>query len=119
MKIISGGQTGADRAGLDAALRCGLETGGQAPSGYWTEVGPDPSLAQLGLTAGGSVAARTIANVAAAEATIVFMTHASPGSDLTIAAARARRRPLLIIDPWACDAADVVAAFLHQHRPAS
>lgn len=117
MKIISGGQTGADRAGLDAALRCGFETGGRAPSRYWTERGPDPFLAQLGLTAGGTVAERTIANVAAADATIVFMTRASPGSDLTIAAARARRKPLLVIDPWARDAADVVAAFLRQHRP--
>ncbi len=117
MKIISGGQTGADRAGLDAARRCRLETGGRAPSRYWTERGPDPSLAQFGLTAGGTVAERTIANVAAADATIVFMTGSSPGSDLTIAAARARTKPLLVIDPWVSAAADAVAGFLRQHRP--
>lgn len=32
-KIVSGGQTGADRAGLDAALELGLELGGWCPKG--------------------------------------------------------------------------------------
>lgn len=33
-KVISGGQTGVDRAGLEAARICGLETGGWMPKGY-------------------------------------------------------------------------------------
>src|SRR6266851_2564588 len=52
MKVISGGQTGADRAGLDAAAALGLPTGGHAPAGIWTESGADPSLERLGLAAG-------------------------------------------------------------------
>lgn len=43
-KVISGGQTGADRAGLEVAHKLGLETGGWAPSGYVTSLGRDRSL---------------------------------------------------------------------------
>lgn len=43
-KIISGGQTGADRAGLYVGKRFGLETGGQIPKGFKTLKGPEPWL---------------------------------------------------------------------------
>lgn len=43
-KVISGGQTGADRAGLEAAAILGIETGGWAPTGFATAKGKDPSL---------------------------------------------------------------------------
>ncbi len=69
MKIIAGLQTGADRAGLDAAAALGFATGGQAAAGYRTEDGPDPSLAGLHLVAGGSPESRTARNVADADAT--------------------------------------------------
>lgn len=49
-KIISGGQTGADRGGLEAARTLGIPTGGTAPRGYLTETGPDESLREFGLT---------------------------------------------------------------------
>jgi putative molybdenum carrier protein len=44
IKVISGGQTGADMAGLNAARRAGIPTGGWAPYGYLTELGPMPAL---------------------------------------------------------------------------
>ena len=37
MKIISGGQTGVDRAALDAALKHGIECGGWVPAGRLDE----------------------------------------------------------------------------------
>ena len=40
--VISGGQTGADQAGLRAAQACGIPTGDQAPRGWLTEAGPAP-----------------------------------------------------------------------------
>jgi hypothetical protein len=43
-KIISGGQTGIDRMGLEVARDLGLETGGTAPIGFMTENGPDLKL---------------------------------------------------------------------------
>ena len=48
-KIISGGQTGADKAGLEAALVMKYKTGGFCPKGYLTESGNDISLKKLGL----------------------------------------------------------------------
>ena len=48
-KIISGGQTGADRAGLEVAKRLGYETGGTVPRGYKTSTGPDPTLKEFGV----------------------------------------------------------------------
>ena len=43
-KIISGGQTGADREALETARDLGIETGGFVPKGWLTEDGPDYSL---------------------------------------------------------------------------
>ncbi len=44
MKIISGGQTGADQAGLMIAKDLGIETGGLAPKGWKTSQGPQKKL---------------------------------------------------------------------------
>ena len=42
MKIISGGQTGVDRAALDVAIERGMTWGGWCPKGGWAEDFPDP-----------------------------------------------------------------------------
>jgi len=92
-KIISGGQTGADRAGLEAAAALGLETGGTAPQGYMTSSGKDPALgSRFGLVEmpkrGKSYAqmyiSRSKKNVDDGDATVVFRLYSSPGSDKTI-----------------------------------
>lgn len=44
MKIVSGGQTGADQVALEVAYYLGLETGGIAPKGYLTEKGSNLEL---------------------------------------------------------------------------
>lgn len=49
-KIISGGQTGIDRLGLEIGKELGLETGGTTTPGYYTENGPDISLQEFGVT---------------------------------------------------------------------
>jgi hypothetical protein len=41
MKIISGGQTGVDRAALDVAIERGMSWGGWCPKGGWAEDFPD------------------------------------------------------------------------------
>jgi hypothetical protein len=73
-KIISGGQTGADQAGLEAAKSCLLETGGWAPKGWFTEDGPRHGLLKgFGLCECGSgYAERTRLNVKDSDATIRF-----------------------------------------------
>lgn len=74
-KIISGGQSGADLAGLDAALAVGIATGGWMPLGYKTEDGAKPEYRQkYGLRdlATTSYPARTRRNVEEAHATLIF-----------------------------------------------
>lgn len=117
MKVISGGQTGADCAGLDAAHACGLETGGWAPSNYWTERGPDPSLKALGLRAGGSLNDRTARNVLDADATVVFQVRPSPGSDLTLRLALKSGRPVRVYNPWDPKAEAALRDFLETVHP--
>lgn len=47
VKVISGGQTGADQSGWRAAKRCGIVTGGWMPREYLTEDGRKPEFAKL------------------------------------------------------------------------
>ncbi len=73
-KIISGGQVGADRTGLECAKALGLETGGTAPKGYRTDKGKDPSLADFGLkeSPAWNYQIRTRDNVRDSEVTLWF-----------------------------------------------
>jgi hypothetical protein len=73
-KIISGGQTGADRAGLEVGKALGIETGGFCPKGYLTENGPDLSLREFGLIEmkDTDYKKRTIKNVEVSDGTVIF-----------------------------------------------
>ena len=74
-KVISGAQTGADRAGLIAAKASGLQTGGFVCKNNKTELGYEPELIPLyGLTELNTFdyPKRTLANVNAADATWIF-----------------------------------------------
>lgn len=110
LTIISGGQTGADRGGLEAARLAGLETAGWAPRGYLTEDGPDPSLAAFGLREARSTSypERTRANVREADACVWFGDPSSAGGRLTLRECQARGVPVLVVEgdvrPW--DVAD-------------
>lgn len=86
MKVISGGQTGIDRLGLEVAREMGLLTGGTAPKGYRTEDGPDPSLNYFNLVESHSSSydPRTIQNVVDSDGTILFGNMSSQGSCNTI-----------------------------------
>lgn len=83
--IVSGGQTGADQGGLEAARELGLSTFGFMPRGYVTEDGPRRDIAEkFGLRAvSGGYPKRTMENVKAADATVTFGGIDSPGSALT------------------------------------
>lgn len=73
-QIISGGQTGVDRAGLDAAKYLGIKTGGYCPKGYLTENGNDISLKSYGLkqTKSTLYSERTLKNVLKSDGTVIF-----------------------------------------------
>ncbi len=74
MKVISGGQTGVDRAALDAALACGLEIGGYCPAGRRAEDGRIPDRYPLVEMVGTDYQVRTRRNIEAADATLVLVT---------------------------------------------
>ncbi len=100
MRIVSGGQTGADRAALDTALELGLETGGWVPAGRAAEDGaiPDryPNLRQ---TDSPLPSVRTERNVRDSDATVIISHGALVGgSALTGSLARRLEKPLLHLD---------------------
>ena len=75
-KVISGGQTGADIAGLIAAKMYGIETGGTAPKNYKTENGSNLDLKDIyNLVDKGGYKYRTIKNICDSDGTIVFSLH--------------------------------------------
>jgi hypothetical protein len=87
-KIISGAQTGADRAGLDVALDLGLDVGGTVPKGRRTDDGPltDDEMKKYKLVEHSSSAypPRTAENVRNSDGTVLFGRMGSPGCKLTI-----------------------------------
>lgn len=99
MKIISGGQTGADQGGLEAGKELGIKTGGWAPYGWKTEDGPQRSLLEsygLKMCPDPGYPARTRRNVEEADLTILFGKSSSPGSAMTIGFCTALGKPFAV-----------------------
>ena len=108
-RIVSGGQTGADRAAWDAARELGIAAGGWVPRGRAAEDGRIPAAyGDLRETEGDDPAERTRLNVRDSDA-VVAVTHgpATGGTDLALAEAARRDRPSLHLD---LDAEDETAA---------
>jgi hypothetical protein len=116
IKVISGGQTGADQAGLEAARLIGIETGGMAPKGYRTEIGSDYSLSELyNLTEHSSAnyQPRTKINVQNSTFTLILGNKNSPGCRLTESYCTALEKPYLCCDDMDNDELGVAAAKLN------
>jgi hypothetical protein len=121
MKIISGGQTGVDRAALDVAIERGMSWGGWCPKGGWAEDFPDPpglldKYPQLRETLCSRPAQRTEWNVRDSDA-ILIITHrnglaASKGTAAAREWAGHYGKPLLVIDVGQPDAAAQVVQWL-------
>lgn len=85
VKVISGGQTGADAGGLIAARILGIETGGWMPKGWRTELGAvDRSAWGLQEHYSREYPPRTLANIQAADLTIIVAKSLDRGSALTV-----------------------------------
>jgi hypothetical protein len=116
-RIISGGQTGADRGALDAAIELAIAHGGYCPRGRRAEDGRIPDRYRLQETDSPEYAVRTAANVRAADATLL-VTRGKPtgGSALTAGIARRHRAPLCHLDlARAPSPASQLASFLKEH----
>jgi hypothetical protein len=77
--ILSGGQTGVDRAALDVAIALGLEHGGWCPRGRKAEDGRIDERYQLRETESSEYHVRTEMNVQAADATLILAAGALVG----------------------------------------
>lgn len=111
-KVISGGQTGADQAGLLAAEAAGVPTGGWAPKGWRTDIGAAPWLGtRFGLREHSSprYPPRTEANVAEATGTLILGRVDSAGTRLTLRLCQQWHRPALVV-PWPDLSTTAVAA---------
>lgn len=97
-KIVSGGQTGADRAGLDVAMKFGLNVGGYCPKGRLAEDGTVPECYPLIELTKGGYSARTERNVIESDGTLIFnIGKLSGGTRLTVECARKHNKPHLVI----------------------
>ncbi len=96
-KIISGGQTGADRAALDFAIAHGIPHGGWCPRGRLAEDGTIPTCYQLNETPAADYEQRTEWNVRDSDGTVIFSIAATlaGGSKHTAELARQYRKPCL------------------------
>jgi hypothetical protein len=120
-KILSGAQTGADRAALDFAIARGIPHGGWAPSGRAAEDGPIPDQYDLRESPSADPIERTEWNVRDADATlIVSMGPLTGGSLDTLRMAERHRKPALHVDRTrmgAVEAARAVRDWLAEVRP--
>ena len=105
-KVISGGQTGADRGGLDAAIELGIEHGGWCTFKRRAEDGRVPERYQLVELALFGYGHRTLKNVLESDATVIFMYGVDPpvgpggpsGSEATRRMAQQHLKALCMVD---------------------
>tara|TARA_R110001583_G_scaffold195324_1_gene371697 strand:- start:8512 stop:8994 length:483 start_codon:yes stop_codon:yes gene_type:complete len=111
-KVISGGQTGADRAALDAAIEVSVPIGGTCPSGKKAEDGEIPGYYGLQEISGG-YRQRTRKNVADSDATAIFYDgFLSGGTELTLQFCIRLNKPYKLIDSSLVDAEKAAAVLV-------
>jgi hypothetical protein len=122
LTIVSGGQTGADRAALDFAIRYGLPHGGWCPRGRLAEDGRLDAIYCLQETPSPRYEERTRWNVRDSDATLVVTINrrASGGTGLTLGACRQFGKPCLHLSaettPDVATAADQLVQFVQTHQ---
>ena len=109
LEIVSGGQTGVDRAALDTALALGLKVSGWCPAGRRAEDGQLDARYPLSETAERDYLQRTRWNVRDSDGTLILGSiEDSPGTDATAEVAKEHDRPLLVLD-WSEEGAVSIA----------
>jgi hypothetical protein len=120
VKIISGGQTGVDRAALDVALKHGIESGGWCPTGRVDEIGRIPDRYPVEQLEDGGFIERTLQNVKDSDGTvIIYPGKLSGGTEQTLHFCVEQRRPHELIDPSNVStqkAAQLIADFVRENK---
>ena len=110
LKIVSGAQTGVDRAALDAALACGIDCGGWCPQGRLAEDGAIDARYPVVELAGGGYLERTERNVRDSDATVIIhFGSLTGGTRATHDFCLVNDKPCLLLDGSRIDAAEAAA----------
>jgi hypothetical protein len=117
-RIITGGQTGVDRAALDVALAFGIPCGGWCPKGRTAENGPIPAHYPMTETEDAEYGERTRRNVVDADGVLVLYAHSlDAGTRHTLNLAADFGKPSLTVDLTRDpDPADVIAWLVRFNR---
>ncbi len=103
-KILSGGQTGVDRAALDMAINLGIDHFGWCPKGRTAEDGVISLRYSLKETESEGYEERTLKNIRDSDATLILIglgtsvNTISDGTKLTVEELNKRSKPYLIIE---------------------
>ena len=112
-KIVSGGQTGVDRAALDWAIAAGIEHGGWCPQGRAAEDGAIPQRYRLMVLAGAGYRKRTRRNVEDSDGTLILnLGELDGGTRETVKFADRLQKHYLLIQLDAIDATAATASLL-------
>ena len=125
MKIVTGGQTGVDRAALDVAVGFGMSYGEWCPRGGWAEDFPEPpgiraKFPLLTETPLADPAQRTAWNIRDSDVVLILVADAgisiSAGTALARQLAESQGKPTLVIDLSEADAAASAREWLEAQR---
>jgi Circularly permutated YpsA SLOG family len=120
VKIISGGQTGVDRAALDVALKHGIESGGWCPTGRLDEIGRIPDRYPVEELEDGGFIERTLQNIKDSDGTvIIYPGKLSGGTEQTLHFCVEQRRPHELTDASNVStqkAAQLIADFVRENK---
>jgi hypothetical protein len=118
VKIVAGGQTGADRAGLGVAIRYGILHGGWCPKGRRAEDGPIGGQYLLTETPSSSYLQRTEWNVRDSDATVIFTlaSQLSGGSKRTAEFCAKHRKPWIHLGAAGKDPALNLQRFVQENH---
>jgi len=116
-RVISGGQTGVDRAALDVALKLGIPCGGWCPRGRRAEDGPLKEIYPLQETPSSGYTQRTQWNIRDSDGTVVlYKSSLSGGSALTVELAKEHNKPCLVIDLCEDSSPEILLDWLKRHK---
>jgi hypothetical protein len=120
VKIISGGQTGVDRAALDVALKHGIDCGGWVPAGRLDEFGRIPDYYPVRELGHGGFSERTLQNIKDSDATVIICgDELRGGTKETVQSCIEQKCPHLLIDAAKISperAAELIAEFVRGRK---